>query len=64
MIARIRRLVIYARALPVHARDAPGSRRWWMPPGTAAPPMHKTVLDVFVVGIVLKHQAHATTMHR
>ncbi|AEL07201.1 hypothetical protein XCR_2316 [Xanthomonas campestris pv. raphani 756C] len=53
MITRVRRLVIYARALPVRARNAPGNSPWCMPTGTPVPPMHKTVLDVCVVGIVI-----------
>ncbi|MCF8796255.1 hypothetical protein [Xanthomonas campestris] len=65
VITRVRRLVIYARALPVRARDAPGSSRWWMPRNSGTT-MHKTVLDVFVVGIVIgivwKHHARATTV--
>ncbi|MCC5089707.1 hypothetical protein [Xanthomonas campestris] len=51
MIARVRRLVMYVRALPVRARDAPGNSPWCMPTGTTTPPMHKTALDMFVIGI-------------
>lgn len=51
VIARVRRLVMCVRALPVRARDAPGNSPWCMPTGTTTPPMHKTALDMFVIGI-------------